>query len=317
MKQSIGRLSIGLALLLASLANQGLAQSTPQQLKGSGWQALTKTAPAVATDGINRYAAWKGASSNKVWFSIFNGSAWTKQKVVEGSGWTASTSTAPALTWYGGQLWLAWKGQSTPTDRVWFSTWNGTSWAHQQVVNGSGWNSDTDDAPALGITNNILTAAWVGASSNEIWYSTWSSPGWATQVEVSGSETSTTPTMLAVPYAFVWFWNGYSNDNVYFGGSQVSGAESNVATANLFFAYPPENDYYVLFWKSSSGNSLMYSSDFDSGFGTPQSVGGAETNQAPAAASSLGENGNTGSILAWKNATNNTIWFLDPSTLGN
>jgi hypothetical protein len=317
MKQSIGYLIIGLTLFLASFANLGLAQSTPQQLKGSDWSALTKTAPAVATDGTNRYAAWKGASSNKICFSTFNGSEWTKQRVVGGSGWTAGTSTAPTLTWYAGQLWLAWKGQSTPTDRVWFSTWNGTSWATQQVVNGPGWNSETDHAPALGITDNRLTAAWVGVSSNEIWYSTWNSPGWATQVELSDSETSTTPTMLEVPYGRVWFWDGHSNDHIYFGGSEVPGAETNVPTANLFFAYPPENDYYVLFWKSASGNSIMYSYEFGSGFGAAQSVGDAETNQAPAAASSLGANGNTGSILAWKNATNNTIWFLDPTTLGN
>jgi hypothetical protein len=314
---SIGCMRMGLVLFLGSLVNQGLAQSTPQQVTGSGWQALTKTAPAVATDGVKRYVAWKGASSNKIWFSTFNGSDWTKQKLVGGSGWTAATSTAPALTWHAGQLWVAWKGQSTPTDRVWFSTWNGTSWAQQQVVNGSGWNSETDYAPALGITDNNLTAAWVGASSHEIWYSTWSSSSWETQVELPGSETSTTPTMLAVPYAFVWFWNGYSNDNIYFNGTAVSGAETNVPTANLFFSYPPQNEYYALFWKSSSGNSLMYAYDFDSAFGNPQSVGGAETNQAPAAASSLGANGNTGSILAWKNATNNTIWFLDPTTLGN
>jgi hypothetical protein len=85
MKQSIGYLSIGLTLFLASFANLGLAQSTPQLLKSSDWSALTKTAPAVATDGTNRYTAWKGASSNKIWFSTFNGSEWTKQKVVGGS----------------------------------------------------------------------------------------------------------------------------------------------------------------------------------------------------------------------------------------
>jgi hypothetical protein len=134
---------------------------------------------------------------------------------------------------------------------------------------------------------------------------------------MSGSETGTTPTMLAVPYARVFFWDGYSNDNVYFGGSEVSGAQTKVPTANIFFAYPPQNDYYALFWKSSSSNSIMYAYDFDSGFGASQAVGSAETDQAPAAASSLGANGNTGSILAWKNAADHTIWFLDPTTLGN
>jgi len=101
---SIGCMRMGLVLFLGSLVNQGLAQSTPQQVTGSGWQALTKTAPAVATDGVKRYVAWKGASSNKIWFSTFNGSDWTKQKLVGGSVWTAATSTAPALTWHAGQL---------------------------------------------------------------------------------------------------------------------------------------------------------------------------------------------------------------------
>jgi len=94
--QSI-RLSISLALWMASFAGQGLAQSVPQQVAGSGWQALTGTAPAVTTDGTLEYVAWKGATSARIYFSVFNGTEWTTQKAVGGTGWTAESGASPAL----------------------------------------------------------------------------------------------------------------------------------------------------------------------------------------------------------------------------
>jgi hypothetical protein len=46
MKQPMKRVHIGLALLeLAIFANVSLAQSTPQQVKGSNWEALTEASP--------------------------------------------------------------------------------------------------------------------------------------------------------------------------------------------------------------------------------------------------------------------------------
>jgi hypothetical protein len=63
MKRSIKHLTIEMALILATFANQSLAQSTPQQVAGTvngkDWQALTDNAPAVAVSSTTKYVAWK------------------------------------------------------------------------------------------------------------------------------------------------------------------------------------------------------------------------------------------------------------------
>ena len=65
MKQTMRHLALGLALFLASFASLGLAQSTPQQVKGinsqgAKWQALTDRGQvAVATNATTEYVAWK------------------------------------------------------------------------------------------------------------------------------------------------------------------------------------------------------------------------------------------------------------------
>src|ERR1700678_2347002 len=105
LKHTMKHLNMGLALFLVSLANQGLAQSTPQQVQGSGWRALTANAPAVATDGTNRYIAWKGLSNNDIYFAMFNGTEWTDHQIVTGSDWTAKTDAAPALAYDGAHVW--------------------------------------------------------------------------------------------------------------------------------------------------------------------------------------------------------------------
>jgi hypothetical protein len=112
---SMKHLNLASAWLLVSLAGQSLAQSAPQQVKGSNWRALTSTAPAVATDGTNRYIAWKGLSNNDIYFAMFDGTEWTDHQIVSGSGWTAETDAAPALAYDGSNVWVAWKrASSTP-----------------------------------------------------------------------------------------------------------------------------------------------------------------------------------------------------------
>jgi hypothetical protein len=76
----------------------------------------------------------------------------------------------------------------------------------------------------------------------------------------------------------------------------------------------------VVFWKNSSNTTIFFTSDYPDGFTgyvRPVSSSGwsAETDVAPAVASSVGINGSMGSILVWKNASDHTLWFLDPTTL--
>ena len=99
MKQTMKHLHRGLALFLAMFAtlraNQGWAQSTPQQVKGSNWEALTEAAPAVAMDGSTKYMAWQGSNSSEIYFSTLTNGAWTKPTIVV---WKAGSRIATCET---------------------------------------------------------------------------------------------------------------------------------------------------------------------------------------------------------------------------
>jgi hypothetical protein len=348
MKPMIGHLRIGLTLFLASLVPHGLAQSTPLQVAGSGWQALTTTSPSVAiaqamTGPVTEYVAWKGASTNKIYFSSFNGTEWAKQQVVGGSGWTAETDAAPALAYdinFTNEIWLAWKGAST--NEIYFSSFNGTEWATQQVLGGTGWTAETSTAPAFGGTSTgveDMLLAWKGKSPNQkIWYTYGGRSGWAVQQTLGGSGwvamTSIAPGVLA-PVAPAVVWKGASTNDVWisFGNngtnpvtwftqqrvlcnnpSWIAETNASPAAAWLIEEGPSTN---AVFWKGQSGSSIWYSYQDGTGCGwaqqaTVQGSGwSAKTNVAPA----IGNDPGNAAILAWTDADDNTIWVLDPTTL--
>jgi hypothetical protein len=60
-----------------SLSIGGFAESSPQQVAGSNWQALTADSPAVIVGVKNdRFIAWRGLD-NKIYFAELSGSMWT------------------------------------------------------------------------------------------------------------------------------------------------------------------------------------------------------------------------------------------------
>jgi|HubBroStandDraft_6_1064221.scaffolds.fasta_scaffold00047_9 hypothetical protein len=344
MKQSIRHLSLGLALCVASFASQGLAQSTPQQVAGSGWQALTETAPAVTSDGTFEYIAWKGATSTRIYFSVFDGTNWTTQKAVGGTGWSAETSVTPALAWdlQTDEIWLAWKGATS--NAIYFSMWNRTSWSAQEKVAGSGWTAQTELSPAFaGSDFNGTTLAWKGATSTKIWYTKWNYPGWATQQIVHGTtasgpwtaQTNLAPAIEATGLATL-YWKNSASDYIWTSmqtpptwtpqeviacsDPQWVAETTMTPAAALFSNGVADIATDAVFWKDPSDTTIWYTYDDDENqvfCAQPATVSGsgwsAATNVSPAAGASPGYP--SAPILAWKNATDNTIWFLDPTTL--
>ena len=344
MKHMIPQFRLGLALVMASFVGQTLAQSSPVQIAGSGWQALTTMAPAVAVSKTTRYAAWRGASGDDIWFSSFDGKTWTTQQVVGGSGWTAETSAAPALAWdfLKNELWLAWKGKGSNTE-IWYSIWNGSSWSKQQTVSGASpaWTAGTSAAPALAFADDAIYLAWRGESGNDIWYTNWNYPDWSTQTIVSGTgwtaETSTAPALDGGIWGPVAFWKGTGTHLWASFGASWSVQEELSCTLPSYTANTDQSPagvelvngletipvIDVVFWKNSSDNSLWYSDTLGASglcpFSVPATVSGkgwnAATTVAPAVASAQVGSSSMATILAWKNATDNTIWFMDPTTL--
>ena len=69
-----------------------------------------------------------------IWWSTFDGATWAPQQRVPGV-WTSS---GVSLASFNGRLYMAWKGSATgnvPFDeRIWWTTFDGMTWAPQQVV---------------------------------------------------------------------------------------------------------------------------------------------------------------------------------------
>jgi hypothetical protein len=362
MQHRIASVSMGLALFLAGFVCRGLAQT---QVAGSGWQATSTTAPAVAIDNSGtKYIAWNEAGSTQILVatSPAGSNSWTLlgsseggPGVVGGTNWVAGTNVSPSLSYDSqtNQIWLAYKGQSTPTDRIWFSRWTGANWEQQAaVIPSAGGTPMTGVAPALGgsAVGYSMVLAWKGASTNDIWFSFWDGSNWSQQATVSGTfsgaewtaKTTTTPAWVP-PISALYssgiqademfmFWKGGGSTNIWEGGyyegwtggqvtvscptgTQAPAFQTSFAPAAAYTS-PAVNGLNnpVVFWTNSSG-VIVYSYEIEDApcfWSEPANVPGSETvptNAAPAVAYPFSSTAPY-YLVAWKNAaSNNTIWY--------
>ena len=368
MKQLLGRFGVGLALLLASLTNQGLAANQVKgTAQGTTWQAMSTTAPAVAIDNNGtKYVAWNLAGTNQILVatSPANKNTWTLlgsseggAGVVGGTDWIAGTNASPSLAFdsQSNQIWLAYKGQSTPTDGILFSWWTGTNWRKQEaVVPATGDQPLTGAAPALGgsAAGWPMVLAWKGASTRDIWTSFWDGSGWTQEETVSGTSegtkwtagTSTTPAWVQPISALsssgtqadimLMFWKGGGTTNIWTSGymegwtagqvkvscpneTQWPAFQTNFAPAAAYTS-PAVNGLYnpAVFWTNSNG-VILYSyetQDTPCFWSEPATVLGSSTNAAPAVVFPFSSKAPY-YFVAWKKATNNTIWYDTIDTL--
>ena len=322
MRQRIGRLTFGLVFLLAVFASQAFAQK-PVQISG----ASTKLAPALATDGNYMYIAWVDSSTSDIYYASYSSGFTDAQPVggttTDGTTWTAESSATPAWGYDGVSFYLIWKGKSD--NNIWFSQLSGGIWQDQALVQGgsktTAWTADTNVAPAATFNSWPLTLYWKGQSSNNVWTSSLNDlqPGWLTQA-TTGLETNVAPAVESDPNGSEGspiVIKSASNNYIYASGFQISGtgptwyAETSEPPAAAFNG---END--VVFWKGETTTSIYYSYNTGTplGSGGPptwtnqQTVSGAATDAAPAVAIANGPSISV-ALLAWKNASNNTIWY--------
>lgn len=325
----------GVALFLTMLASQAVSQ-TPVQLKGSGWTASTKVGPALATDGKNAYIAWVDSATSDIYFATYTGTGWDNAQTVSGTSggktWTAMSDATPAWGSDGTNFYLFWKGKSS-NDDIWFSEYSDGAWSLQAVVGGAdpSWTAETDVAPAATFDSWPVTLYWKGNPGNKIWTSSYNSfsPGWATQLVNGGPTTNLAFGVEACPnttgVAALFVKPASSNDIFAWLDAtsfQVSGSGWKAETSQAPAAALDLNGNDIVFWTGKTGTSIWYSHNESLTLvylGAPvwsqqKTVSGAETNAAPTVAEA---NGPTlfVAFLAWKNASDNTVWYLDISTL--
>ena len=364
MNQPMRHLTIGLALFLANFASQGMAQSSPQQVKGinargAKWQALTDRGQvAVTTNATTEYVAWKVNGSENIQYSTStDGVTWKTPLVVGGTyqhrAWKAQTQGVPAIMVDNttGNVWAAWTDPTTSD--LFYSTYNGAAWSYRQAVSGQGWTAQnflSGASPALGGGNGI-TMTWIGDLNGDvyIYYSNWGYPGWSVPQILGNSNWTATPVpsgfstpnlteALSGPSAMYWvdfYGDIYGSAFIFGGWAPETVISCDSWTAQTWDDNPPAAANFtlngggnaMLFWVNYAGDGyqLAYTYEtFDQNgcpWADPATItiapGATNVNIYVGPAVSVGSNL---SILAWpqlvgNSETKSTVWYLNPLTL--
>lgn len=117
-------------------------------------------------------------------------------------------SMPPGLAVFNNQLYMAWKGIEHD-QRIFWSHFNGTAWAPQQLVSGVA----TSCGPSLAVYNGRLYMAWKGMDADMgIWVSYFNGTTWSPQVNIGGIATSTGPALAVYNGRLYMAWKGMMSD---------------------------------------------------------------------------------------------------------
>jgi kumamolisin len=249
------------------------------------------------------------------------------------TGWGSINGTAlllalrghglpPGLAVFNNALTMAWKGVELD-DRIFWSTFNGTSWAPQQVVTGVG----TSSGVALAVFNDKLYMAWKGlidlsgatvADDPRIWWSAYDGSSWSAEQLVPGL-TSTGPRLAAYNNLLYAAWKGEFDDPRIWWSSfngttwapqeDVPGVGTSVGPSLAVF----QNALYAA-WKGKFGDQRIWWSSFNGTTWAPQrEIPGVASTEGPSLAvfqnalyaAWKGESGDQG---IWWSSFNGTTW---------
>ncbi len=176
-------------------------------LNGSGWAPQAQipgpaspVGPSLVVSGAfvvdpPLYAAWAGTDSDEqLWYSSFDGSSWAAQAQIPGE-----SSVGPSLAWFANAaagselLYAAWQG-SDGDQRLWYSSFDGSSWAPQAQIPGTA----SSVGPSLTTFNGLLYAVWQGSDGDQrLWYSSFDGSSWAPQAQIPGAQAQIPATVPA------------------------------------------------------------------------------------------------------------------------
>jgi len=197
----------------------------------------------------------------------------------------AETTAGPALATLGGTTFLAWKGKNS-TDRVWYSTLNGSVWSGQHSI-----ASETKTAPALAMANSTVYLAFKGQQgpSDAIYFTNSTGSAFPSAPHtVPGTETTAAPALAGNGSTLYLAWTAASNSIMYAtyaGGSWSAVANTGFSTnTQMGSALAVYNSTLYLAWVEEGSNQVEYATlSLSGGSWTSRgAVAGALTNVAPA-----------------------------------
>jgi YVTN family beta-propeller protein len=238
-------------------ANNGSAWSTAVPVSGTWGTAVTGHSPALVSYGSDLYAFWT-TETGTVSYSGYNGTAWSAPATVpdaltdHGPAATtqeAKTNGAPPL------LWVTWAAKAT--GEIWYTSYNGTSWASHATTLGA--SSATTYAPAMAEDfDSNAYIAWTASSGHVDWEVL---IGLGEKVyRVPGALTSSGPALADTGHTLYFAFKGKSTDRVqYLGydGSAYSSQQSVPrALTNVAPALANSGDTLCAGWKGATTDKV-------------------------------------------------------------
>ncbi|MGA2119364.1 MAG: S53 family peptidase [Bryobacteraceae bacterium] len=228
-----------------------------------------------------------------------------------------------ALAEYNGKLFMAWKGEERD-ERIWYSTFNGTTWAAQQQVPGVG----TSSGVALAVLGSTLYMAWKGEGQDQgIYYTTFNGTTWAAQKLVSGVGTSTGPRLAVLGSNLYMAWKGEEGDqrlfwNKFNGTSWTAQAQIPGTATSVGPALAVYNGVLYASWKGVYGDpGIWYSSFNGTSWAAQKQVAGVGTSEGPSLATLGGAlyavwKGELMDQRLWYSSFNGTAWAAQKQIAG-
>ena len=202
----------------------------------------------------------------------------------------------PALAVFSGLLYAAWKGEERD-NRIFFSSFNGTSWAAQQQVPGVG----SSAGPSLALYDGKLYMAWKGVLGDDgIYYSTFNGTSWAPQQNIPDVATSVGPRLTVDGSTLYMAWKGMLEDEgIYystFNGTSwapqknIAGVATSVGPAIVQLG----SELFAS-WKGEEGDEGIWYSTMNGSWAPQKEIPGVGTTEGPSIAVLAGE-----LYAAWK-----------------
>jgi len=198
----------------------------------------------------------------------------------------AGTGLPPALAVFNSKLYMAWKGIEFD-DRIFFNSFNGTTWTAQQQVAAVA----TSSGVSIAVFDGQLYMAWKGELADQaIYWSRFNGTSWTAQQAVAGVGTSTGPRLAVFNGKLYMAWKGLEGDqrlfwSAYNGTSwsaqaQIAGVASSVGPALAVF-----NGLLYAVWKGQYGDQGIYWSTFNgTAWAAQKQIAGTGSSEGPSLA---------------------------------
>lgn len=220
-----------------------------------------------------------------------------------------------ALAAYNSKLYMVWKGIERD-DRVFYSSFNGTSWAAQQQVPGIG----SSTGVALAVYGGKLYMAWKGILTDQgIYYTHFDGSTWAPQQLVGGIGSSVGPRLAVLGNNLFMAWKGVENDQrIFFNQFNGSSWTAQQFVPNVATSVGPAvvnyNGSIYMVWKGMNGDQGLYWSKFNGvSFAPQQLIAGVGSSEGPSLAVYNNSiyalwKGIFGDQTMWYSTSNGTSW---------